>query len=146
MSKIDDALRYFADSGSCSQAIVLSFGPELGLPPEIAIKTAAAFGGGIARSGELCGALSGALMVIGLTRVATPGKEHNEVIYELGQEFLQRFHNRIGSTVCRDLLGADLSTAEGRQKARREDLFVLRCTNYVKAAAEILEEMLPVIR
>ena len=66
MSKVDSVLSGFSDDLDCAQALVSTYGPELGLDRETAIKVADAFTGGIGRTGETCGAVTGALMVLGL--------------------------------------------------------------------------------
>ena len=66
MSKVDDAVATFKTGFNCAQSVLAAFGPELGLSCEQCLRMACAFGGGIARQGRICGAVSGALMVIGL--------------------------------------------------------------------------------
>ena len=66
MSKAEVAVDCFEEGFNCSQAVVSAFAPELGLDRETALRVAAAFGGGMGRTGETCGAVSGALMVIGM--------------------------------------------------------------------------------
>jgi len=145
MSKADLALDCFKEGFNCSQAVVSAFAPELGLDRETALRVAAAFGGGMGRTGETCGAVSGALMAIGLRYgQSTPeDKQAKEKTYEIAREFLDRFgvlHE--GCVKCRDLLGYDISTPEGMQTAREKDLFQTLCPEFVRDAAEIAEQML----
>lgn len=120
-----------------------AYAPELGLAEETALKIAAGFGGGMGRMAETCGAVSGALMVLGLKYGATShDPEAKERVYQQVRELAQRFTVRNGSLVCRDLLGNDISTPEGLQRARDEGLFTSVCPKFVQDAAEILEEML----
>jgi C_GCAxxG_C_C family probable redox protein len=126
------------DSGlSCSQAIVGAFAKELELPHSIAMKIASAFGGGIAGSGETCGAVTGALMVIGLKygRVLPNDLKAKEKTYELSKELFQSFECKYKSLLCRELKLDDRST-----KAK-EQLAHLKCTDYVKDAVTIVEEL-----
>lgn len=116
----------------------------MGLDRERALKVAGAFGGGMARMGETCGAVTGALMVIGLkygnTKTGDDGAR--ERTYELVEEFVTRFKSRHGSIVCRELLGYDLSNPEERTAARKKGLFTTLCPKLVRDATKILEEIL----
>ena len=121
-----------------------SFGEEFGLDRERALRVAGAFGGGMARMGEECGAVTGAFMAIGLKygKTKTGDEEAREKTYELVEEFVKKFKSRHGSIVCRALLGYDLSSPEGRKAAYEQGLFTTLCPQFVRDAAEILEEIL----
>jgi C_GCAxxG_C_C family probable redox protein len=142
--EIDAAHSAFSDGFSCSQAILSSFSEGLGLDRTTALRISSAFGGGIAGRGLTCGAVTGALMVIGLRhgRIRAEDTASKEKTYELSREFIRRFTERHGSTVCRDLLGVDISTPEGKQRASDEGLSETRCPAYVRSAAEILTALL----
>jgi C_GCAxxG_C_C family probable redox protein len=124
--------------------VLSSFGEELGLERELALRVAGAFGGGMARMGETCGAVTGALMAIGLKYGMTQAKDEaaREKTYKLAQEFAKRFKDRHNSLVCRELLGYDLSTSEGRKAAHDKGLFTTLCPQLVRDAVEILDQML----
>ena len=121
-----------------------SFGEDSGLDRERALRVAGAFGGGMARMGETCGAVTGAFMAIGLKYgKAKAGDEGaRERTYELAREFVTRFKARHGSIRCRELLGYDLSSPEEREAARQRGLFDTLCTRLVQDATEIVEEIL----
>jgi C_GCAxxG_C_C family probable redox protein len=144
MSKVEQALSRFSQGFNCSQSVFSTFAPHFALDRETALKIAGGFGGGMGRIGEVCGAVAGALMVIGLKHGATDpdDAQAKETTYELVRQFVEEFRARNGSITCRDLLGQDIATPEGRQAAREKDLFNIRCTQYVRDAAEILDEML----
>jgi C_GCAxxG_C_C family probable redox protein len=144
MTKTDDAVTMFCDGLSCSQAVLSTFGAERGLDTELALKVATGFGGGMGRQGHTCGAVTGAIMVIGLDLgSARPGDEQSkEATYQAVKEFMARFEQECGSSVCKELLGCDISSPAGYAQARREDLFNIKCTGYVGRAMEILEEIL----
>jgi len=116
----------------------------LGLDRELALRVAGAFGGGMARMGETCGAVTGALMVIGLKYGMTQAKDEQarDKTYKLAQELATRFKERHGSMVCRELLGYDLGNPEGRKAAYDKGLFTTLCPELVRDAIEILEQML----
>ena len=142
--KVDAALARFREGSTCSQAILSTWGGEFGLERETALRAASAFGGGMAGLGEVCGAVTGALIVIGLKHGQTEAKdkETKQKNYALVRDFTGRFRARNGSLSCRELLGCDLSTAEGMETARSRGLFTERCPRFVRDAAEILEEIL----
>ena len=121
-----------------------TYGPRFGLEVETALKISSAFGGGIGRTGDVCGAVIGALMAIGLEygRTKPNDDEAKEKTYHLSQEFLQKFRERNDSIVCRDLLGVDISAPDGRERIEELGLEEKVCQKAVRDAAEILEEIL----
>lgn len=136
------ATQTFANGCNCSQAVLGAFAPALGLAPEQAMKLACGFGGGIAH-GETCGAVTGAVMVLGLrhgnTSAADPApKQHT---YQLVREFGKRFRERHATLCCRELLGCNPATPEGHAQAAAQGLFTNRCPKFVASAVEILEGM-----
>lgn len=98
----------------------------------------------MARMGGTCGAVTGAFMVIGLKHGKTKADDDaaREKTYELAQQFAARFRARNKSIVCRELLGYDLATEEGRESVMEKNLFATICPRFVKDAGEILEEIL----
>ncbi len=143
MNRIDTAVAAFSEGFSCSQAVFSAFSKELGLDRDTALKIASAFGGGMASMGMTCGAVTGALMVIGAKhgRVRAEDIAAKEKTYELAREFMRRFGERHGSINCRELLDADISTPEGRQRASESGLFTALCPRLVADAVAILEEI-----
>src|SRR5512139_2680155 len=98
----------------------------------------------MARTGGTCGAVTGALMVIGLKHAKTRKGDDDarERAYALAQEFMEAFSARNGSLLCREILGVDVGTPEGIAAVRQRDLFRTVCPKFVRDAGEILEEML----
>ena len=141
--QIEEAVSYMIGKNNCSQAILMAFGPELGLPRSLAPKIAAPFGAGIGRLGQTCGAVSGALMVLGLLvgRTDLSSVEQKELSYTLAGEFMAEFSRRRGSTQCRQLLGIDLSLPQGLEQARKEGVFDTLCPELVREAGKILLEI-----
>ena len=143
MTRIEEAVAYFKEGFSCSQAIVAAYGPSLGLDRDTALKIALGFGGGMGRLAETCGAVTGAFMVLGLKfGSATAERQAKEIVYARVREFAERFKARHGSLLCRDLLGCDLNTPEGLALAQEKKLSSTVCPPYVETAAKILEEMI----
>jgi C_GCAxxG_C_C family probable redox protein len=100
---------------------------------------AAAFGGGVARSGEVCGALTGALMALGDARqtdlAADPAGVRSE-IYARAQRLIAEFRAAHGSIRCRELTGCDMTTPEGQAEFKAHDLHASYCSKLVGWAAE----------
>ncbi|MCE5264962.1 MAG: C-GCAxxG-C-C family protein [Deltaproteobacteria bacterium] len=142
--KVEAAVACFKEGFSCSQSILCTWSGELGLEREVALRAASAFGGGMAGLGEVCGAVTGALMAIGLKQGQTEAKdkETKEKNYARVRDFTDRFRSRNGSLLCRELLGCDLTTPEAREAAKQKGLFTERCPGFVRDAAEILEQIL----
>lgn len=144
MDRVEHAVSCFKEGFSCSQALFSTYGEQLGLNREIALKVSGAFGGGMAHMGETCGAVSGAFMVIGLKHGKTKieDKQAKEKTYSLVKEFVDRFKSRNGSIVCRELLGCDISTPEGMKLVKEKKLTTTLCPKFVQDAAEIIEQIL----
>lgn len=138
---IQTAAERFDQGFNCAQAVLSAFASEAGLAEESALRLASPFGGGIARQGQVCGALSGALMALGLHR-GNDTPQGKEETYRLAQEFVKIFEERNGHILCRDLIGYDLSTVDGLQAARESEIFGLVCPALVRSTAELLEEFL----
>ena len=142
MGKTETALKYFADKFHCSQAVLAAYASELELTEEQALKLGACFGSGI-RKGEICGACSGALMVLGLKygQAKKEDLESRNRTNDMSDAFLEKFAEENGSYICNDLLGCDISTQEGINYARDNKLFTEFCPKMVESAMEILEEL-----
>jgi C_GCAxxG_C_C family probable redox protein len=143
--KAREALDCFKKGYFCSQAVLMAFCQELGMDRETALKVASGFGGGMGRMGEVCGAVTGAFMVLGLeawgTELPSP-EEKNKVVARI-REFSETFKERHGSILCKDLLGGCLiGTPEGYKEASDKGLFLSVCRPVVEEVGEILEGML----
>ena len=144
MTRADRALELFRQGFSCSQAVAAAFAPELGLDAETALRLSQGFGGGIARRADWCGALTGAIIVIGLKHGRTRAEDAaaRDKTYALVRELLARFTAKHGHVSCRDLLGCDLATPEGQKAIDELRLHQTRCEEFVRDAALLLEELL----
>ena len=143
-AKSEQAVRKFEKGFNCSQAVLSVYAEEFGLCRETALKIACGFGGGMGRMALTCGVVTGAFMVIGLKygNVDANEKEIKEKTYGLVREFARRFEKRNGSSICRELLGCDISKPEGLRSAKENGLFTSVCPGLVQDAVGILEEML----
>lgn len=114
---------------------------ELGIENELVPRIASMFGGGMARTGEVCGAVVGALMCIGIKHGREEPTQSDAEGYTLGQEFLRRFRDAMGSIQCRELTGRDLSTPEGLQAYRSSDVRARVCLPAAGLAYRLVLEL-----
>lgn len=144
MSKIEKAADYFSKGFSCSQAVCATFAVDFGVPEETALKMASGFGGGCARLGLTCGAVTGAYLVIGLKfgRGKNDGDSAKEKTYEIVKKFSLQFIKRNGTLNCTELLGYDIGNSDERKRANEANLFKTLCPKLVKDACELLEVVL----
>ena len=143
MNYADKAEKYFCNNFNCSQAVFTTFASELGLEEELALKIATQFGGG-ARKGEMCGAVAGALMVLGLNygHCHVENMEEKGKAYQIAEDFMNRFIAEKGTVVCRELLGYDVSKKEDMEKIKELNLFKTVCPEMIRCATVIVEQML----
>lgn len=144
MEKVERAVTCFKEGFSCSQALLSTYGAQFGLNREMALKVSGAFGGGMGRMAETCGAVTGASMVIGLKygKTRVEDEQTKEKAYSLVKEFVDKFKSRNGSIICRELLGCDISTPRGMALAKENKLVATLCPKFVQDAAEIIEQIL----
>jgi len=147
MDRIHRADLYHEQGYSCAQSVLCAFCQDFILDEETALRISTGFGSGMGRMCEVCGALTGGFMVIGLKygKVITDGTKYGtetEKTYALVAELAKRFRKRNGSILCRDLIGVDLRDPAQRQRAKDEGIFTDRCGGYIRDSVEILEQLL----
>lgn len=137
------AKELFLEGYNCAQSVFCAFGDSTGLAQDTSARLASSFGGGLGRLREVCGAVSGAAMVLGaLEGYADPKdakakKEH----YERVRDLAARFRESEGSILCRELLAG--AKPGGDPEERTAEYYRKRpCPELVYRAAQILEEML----
>ena len=140
----DRAESLFREGFACSQAVLMAFAPGLGMEERQAARVASAFGGGMARHGWTCGALTGALMALGLHGGHTSAEDTatKDAFYARIQALVARFEERHGATACRQLTGANMLDAAERQAASDRGVFTTLCPQLVRTAAALVAEEL----
>lgn len=143
MTKSEKALELFSNNFNCSQAVLTAFALDFGLDEKLALMLGTQFGGG-ARNGEMCGAVSGALMVLGLKygHYQPDNNEQKSRAYAIASEYTKRFRGLNGSIICRDLLGYDLTKPDEAAWIKEKNLFGDVCPKMIKSAVEVLESIL----
>jgi C_GCAxxG_C_C family probable redox protein len=142
--KQDRAAEEFENGLNCAQAVLMAFREELELPETVLLKLGAGFGGGMARQQMTCGVVTGACMAIGLMMDAKEKTvpELKESARRQCLQFSSTFKQLHGSLICRDLIGYDMNTEEGRMQIDRQQLYRKVCTSCVRDSVKILEQMM----
>jgi C_GCAxxG_C_C family probable redox protein len=143
VTKSTTAVNKFNEGYNCAQSVLYSFAQELNVSADLALRIATGFGGGMGRKQEVCGAISGAIIVLNLLygRGEHEGKEKQELAYAKVRECIDLFTKEFGTIRCRELLpGCALLTEEG-QKQFRDNGLIENCREYVRQAARIVEEI-----
>jgi len=143
MNRSQHAGELFLSGYNCAQSVLLSFADDLKFSKELAQKMAAGFGGGMGKQQGTCGAVTGAIMVLGLLK----GEEVNNndelktasygSVKELSRDFVAAYK----TTQCRELIGCDLNTPEGAAKFKEEKIMETVCADCVRKAVEIVENI-----
>lgn len=144
MNRIETANELFMQGYNCAQALLTAYGVDLGLDRHAALRIASVFGGGIAHKGETCGAVTGALMVIGLKHGGiAPDPDKKMKAYEIARKFVETFEarNNPGSIMCNELLGFRIRPGLSLHR-NEEEIIKQKCPKYVQDAAEIIEGIL----
>ena len=146
MNEKERAAELFKEGFNCSQSVFVAFSHRFGIDEDTAKKISAGLGGGLGRMREVCGAVSGAAMVIGSICAPTDGKdsESKQKNYELVREFADRFTKRNGTIICRELLGLNVKMENTAQPEKRTAEYYKKrpCAELVGDAAEILLELI----
>ncbi|MCD4711598.1 MAG: C-GCAxxG-C-C family protein [Bacteroidales bacterium] len=143
MDRSEKAKDLFLSGYNCAQSVVLSFADDLKFSKELAQKMAAGFGGGMGKQQETCGAVTGAIMVLGLLKgeEVNNNDELKSAAYGAVKDLIRDFVATYKTTQCRELIGCDLNTPEGSAKFKEEKILETICADCVKKAVEIIEEI-----
>ncbi len=130
------------DSGLyCAESVVLALAKAQGIKSDLLPKAATAFCGGMSHTCGTCGAVTGAIMGIGLALGRAKAEESAEPSYAATQNLIKEFEQEFGASECHVLLGCDLSTPEGQEMFQEEGLRT-QCIKYTGRAAEIATRLI----
>jgi C_GCAxxG_C_C family probable redox protein len=141
MKRQESALEYFRNKFNCSQAVFTVFGKDYGLSEDDCLKISCAFGGGMGRQQHTCGAVTGALLALGMKygKALNDPEEKKMLTYSKTQEFFRRFDELNGSVNCKVLLdGLNMNDPEDHKIIMERKLFDIKCEKYVVDAVEIV--------
>jgi C_GCAxxG_C_C family probable redox protein len=123
--------------------MLLAVGKTLGLESDCIPHIATGLGGGIGRQGEVCGALNGGALLVGLTYRRREGdNEAKNLIYAKTEEFVRHFAEANGAILCRELIGLDLTSKEGLQEYYAQNKREEKCNEVVKNAVQAILKVL----
>jgi len=144
----EDVVRRAADYAEedflCSEAVLMALSECLGVSSKIIPRIATGFGAGIGRKGEVCGALSGGVMGLGLRfgRSTAEEEDGERRPYWFSTKFAARFREQLGHVRCEDLLGLDLSRVEDVQTYHERGLWETTCRDIIKVATRLAYDIL----
>jgi C_GCAxxG_C_C family probable redox protein len=147
MSKRERAAQFHEQGYGCAQSVLASYAADYGLDEGLSLRLATGFGSGMGRMCEVCGALTGAFMVIGMKygKEKSDGTRYGsdtETTYRLVADVATKFKEKNGSIFCRELIGYNLMDPAERAKVVELGLFKLTCRKCILDAVEILEQTL----
>lgn len=141
--RVMEALSNMQKYGSCCTGVLATYSPELGIEKELAAGLGRGMAGGIGGSGHVCGAVSGAALVIGL-KTTNPDNIADIAAgfksMETTMEFVSRFKEKHSSIQCRELIGHDISTQEKSMAAMKANAFA-NCPKFIETAVTILDDI-----
>jgi C_GCAxxG_C_C family probable redox protein len=144
-TKNEAAVEKFLSGYNCAQSVLYVYAEELGLDSDTALKAATGLGAGMGRRGEVCGAVTGGILALGLKwgRGEKEGRTATDRAYQKTLELMARFEKKHGSCLCRALVeGCDLRTPEGQAYFKEHDLLHKTCVGCVETACEVVGELL----
>ena len=143
MDRSEQAKTMFLSGYNCAQSVLTSFSDDLKFSKELGLKMASGFGGGMGKQQETCGAVTGAIMVLGLLKgeEVNNNDELKSLAYGSVKELIKEFTGEFGTTSCADLVGCDLNTPEGSAKFKEEGIMENICAGCVEKAVQIVESI-----
>ncbi len=138
------ATKMFLKGFSCAQSVFYAFREIGGLSENAALKIAGGLGAGMGRKEEVCGAVTGGILVLGMLhgRGIKDDPKATELTYQKTRELMERFAAKHGSYICRQLLdGCDLNTKEGHKRFKEQDMRNTICKGCVQSVVAILEKI-----
>ena len=141
----ENAVAKLLEGYNCAQAVLCASCDRLSFDKDAALRLACGFGAGMARKQEVCGAVTGGILALGLKhgRGEKGDRSRTETTYAMTRKLMDRFEAKHGSCICRDLLGGcDLTTEDGLRYYKANDLLHITCAPCVHYVGTILEDLL----
>lgn len=135
--RIQKTIELFNNKYNCAQAVFSAFSDKTGIDENTSKRIPAGLGAGFGRLQNACGAVTGAILVIGsIYHNENDIAGSKELVYSKTREFIEKFQNKNGSIICRELIGVNINTADQNQ---RKNLLKTRCENFLKDVCSILD-------
>lgn len=138
MTNVEKAVAQFGTKSACSQSVASAFAEEVGLDFSLIHKLTTGFGGGIGGKQDICGAITGGVLILN-AKYGSAGPEEADAKAKTKEKvasFMDAVEARLGVLNCRDILGTDL------EDAKEKDWFATVCTDVVRVCAEEVEKLL----
>jgi C_GCAxxG_C_C family probable redox protein len=130
---VERSIDLFNSGYGCAESVLMAVSESKGIQSDLIPRIATGFCGGIAYSGGVCGAVTGAIMALNLIYGRDLADQSKNKNYEAVQLFLDAFRDRFGEIHCPALTGIDLSTDEGRTRFKEANLHA-HCSEFVGEA------------
>ena len=143
MNRSEIAVNKFKEGYNCAQSVLFSYSDKLNISKDLALKLGTGFGGGMGRKQEVCGAVSGGIIVLNLFygRGENGDKQKQEHTYAKVRELIDKFEEKYDTINCKKLLGGcELLTCEGQEQFKSGKK-IEKCYEYVDYTVKILEEI-----
>jgi C_GCAxxG_C_C family probable redox protein len=139
---IELANSYSAKGFLCSESVLLAISDHLRVKSELIPKIATGFGAGIGGQGEVCGAISGGVIALGLKYGRNTAEKQKIKPYWFAAELLKRCEKEFGYVMCRELTGCDLTTEAGLKKYSDKKMWETKCRRYIEIVTAIVFDLI----
>ena len=143
INQTESAAEKFLGGYNCAQSVLFALADRNNISDDVLLKISTGFGGGMAREQEVCGAVTGGIMALGLRfgRGVSDEKINTDTTYVNTRKLIAEFKQLYGSIICKEILdGIDLQTEDGQKKMREENFAEKKCLNCVKSVVEIYKQ------
>jgi C_GCAxxG_C_C family probable redox protein len=143
MNTKEKALSNFKSQYNCAQSVFAAYSEKFGIGENDAHKIAIGFGGGIGRTQDICGAVTGAIMALGCRYYDEndiPGSK--DIVYAKTKELISKFKDINKTVDCLELTGVDLKEEGGLEMMKKLNIHEDKCTGYIKDVCKILDEII----
>jgi len=144
MNHSDIAVNQFKKGYNCAQSVLYSYAEYLNISRDTALRISCGFGAGMGRTQEVCGAISGGILVLNhlYGRGENEDKQKQELTYLKVKELIQKFEKKYGTVNCKSLLdGCELLTTKGKETFQSNHL-IEKCYEYVEYTVKLLDEII----
>lgn len=139
---INTASEYADEGFLCVEAVFMTLADLHGTESDLIPKVASGFAAGIARTSHICGAVSGAIMGLGLWFGRNKPVQRERKVYWYSRKFIEEWEKSHSSTNCTELLGVNLDKPEGNDQFYAEDMWEKKCKRYISEAVSLAYDIL----
>lgn len=126
---------------NCAQALLSEFGPAFGVQKHMAMTLGRPLGGGMGTTGNVCGFVSAAVLILGLAHTQTDEAAARQQTNAAVKALFDRLNAEQGIILCREVLGADMGTSEGQAQIAAQNLIATHCPRFGRSVVKILQSL-----